>query len=117
MEGTSYEMLLNFDTMRSLTGDIREIRATGGGATSDVWLQIKADILGTEITALSCKEVGAAGTAALAGAAIGAVDSISNAVQQMVTVRKVFTPKAENTAVYSELYKKYANLYKAVKSL
>lgn len=117
MEGTSYEMLLNFNTMRSLTGDISEIRATGGGATSDVWLQIKADILNTEITALSCKEVGAAGTAALAGVAIGAVDNVDDAVKQMVTVRKVFSPKAENTAVYSELYNKYANLYKAVKSL
>ena len=48
MEGTSYEMLLNFNTMKALTGEIKEIRATGGGATSDVWLQIKADILETE---------------------------------------------------------------------
>ena len=37
MEGTSYEMLLNFNKMSELTGKIDEIRASGGGATSDVF--------------------------------------------------------------------------------
>ena len=117
MEGTSYEMLLNFRTMRSMTGDIQEIRATGGGATSDVWLQIKADILGTAITALSCKEVGAAGTAALAGQAIGAFSSLTDAVSRMAPVRKVFEPNAANREAYAALYRQYANLYQAVKGL
>ena len=117
MEGTSYEMLLNFNTMKSLTGKIKEIRATGGGATSNVWLQIKADILNTEITALSCKEVGAAGTTALAGLAVGGFEGLQNAVSKMVTVRKVFEPNKENSIIYSEIYKKYANLYNAVKGL
>jgi len=117
MEGTSYEMLLNFNTLKALTAPIAEIRATGGGASSDVWLQIKADILGTAITALSCKEVGAAGTAALAGAAVGAFGSLKTATEKMVEVRKVFTPIEENTAAYTVLYKKYEKMYTAVKEL
>lgn len=117
MEGTSYEMLLNFNTLKTQTGKIDEIRATGGGATSDVWLQIKADILNTEITALSCNEVGAAGTTALAGIAIGAFKDMSETVSKMVKIRKVFTPNAENNEIYYKLYQKYANLYNAVKGL
>lgn len=117
MEGTSYEMLLNFNTMKALTGEIKEIRATGGGATSNVWLQIKADILNTEITALSCKEVGAAGTTAIAGVAINVFESLEESVSNMVKVRSAFAPNKENTNVYSELYKKYVNLYSAVKGL
>ena len=117
MEGTSYEMLLNFNTMKALTGKIEEIRATGGGATSDVWLQFKDDILATEITALSCKEVGAAGTTALACFAIGVFHDLSSAVSNMVTVRKVFAPGKERSEIYSKYYKKYANLYNAVKGL
>ncbi len=117
MEGTSYEMLLNFNTMKAQTGEIGEIRATGGGATSNVWLQIKSDILGTEIMALDCKEVGAAGTAALAGMAMGGFSDLTAAVSKMAPVRKVFKPDAENSKAYAELYKKYANLYKAVKGL
>ena len=117
MEGTSYEMLLNFNTMKTLTGEIKEIRATGGGASSDAWLQIKADILGAEITALDCKEVGAAGTAALAGMAIGAFDDIKSAVSKQAPVRKVFEPDEHKKEIYSVHYKKYSNLYNAIKQL
>ncbi len=117
MEGTSYEMLLNFNTMKEQIGEIKEIRATGGGATSDVWLQIKADILNTEIMALSCKEVGAAGTVALTGVAVGGFKELKSAVSKMAAVRKVFAPNKENVQIYSKLYKKYANLYSAVKGL
>ena len=117
MEGTSYEMLLNFNKMSALTGKIDEIRASGGGATSDVWLQIKADILNSEITALTAKEVGAAGTAALAGIAVGAFDKLESAVEKMAPVRRVFEPNPENTEKYNELYKRYEKLYDAVKEL
>ena len=115
MEGTSYEMLLNFNKMSSLTGKIDEIRASGGGATSDVWLQIKADILNSEITALAAKEVGAAGTAALAGTAVGVYKNFKDAAAKMASVRKVFSPNPENTKKYNELYRKYEKLYGAVK--
>ena len=115
MEGTSYEMLLNFNKMRALTGKIDEIRASGGGATSDVWLQIKADILNSEITALAAKEVGAAGTAALAGTDVGVYKNFKDAAAKMASVRKVFSPNPENTKKYNELYRKYEKLYGAVK--
>ncbi|MBQ7950550.1 MAG: carbohydrate kinase [Clostridia bacterium] len=117
MEGTSYEMLLNFNTMKEMTGQIKEIRATGGGATSDVWLQIKADILNTDITALDCKEVGSAGTVALTGVAMGVWNSLEEAIEKLVKVRKIFHPNGENSKKYETHYKKYENLYKAVKGL
>ena len=117
MEGTSYEMKLNFNTMKPLTGEISEIRATGGGATSDLWLQIKADILNTEITALDCKEVGAAGTSAITGMSVGAFESLDAVVSKMAPVRKIFKPDIEKSAVYSKLFKKYENIYNSVKNL
>ncbi len=117
MEGTSYEMLLNFNRLQAFTGSVDELRATGGGATSDVWLQIKADILGRSITALDCKEVGAAGTAALAGVAMDAYADLSAAVGKMVRERKVFTPNPSVKERYNALYKNYAKLYNAVRAL
>ena len=117
MEGTSYEMLLNFDTMKAMTGEIKEIRATGGGSLSDVWLQIKSGSRNTGITALSCKEVGAAGTAALAGVAVGIFEELKSVISKTAMTRKVFIPDRERHAVYSGLYQKYANLYRAIKEL
>lgn len=117
MEGTSYEMLLNFNTMKAFTGEIKEIRATGGGASSDLWLQIKADILNTAITSIDCKEVGAAGTVILAGTALNVFDNPDFAAAKMAKVRKVFNPNYENREIYAKLYKKYENLYAAIKNL
>ncbi len=115
MEGTSYEMLLNFTTLGRQIPLPRELRATGGGARSDAWLQIKADILGTAITALSCDEVGAAATAALAGCAVGFYRDLRETVAKMVTERKVFLPDKQSSAAYAALYQKYEGLYQAVK--
>ncbi len=117
MEGTSYEMLLNFNTMKKATGDIALLKATGGGAMSDIWLQIKADILGKEIAALKCKEVGAAGAAALAGDTLGIYKDLPSVVAKMAPVRKVFKPNDEKTKIYAEYYEKYAKLYDSVRSL
>ena len=117
MEGTSYEMLLNFNTLKKHTGEILEIRATGGGATSDKWLQIKADILESEITALRIKEVGAAGVALIVGHSVGIFGDIKETEEKMAPVRRVFKPDNNKALKYKELYKKYENLYNAVKSL
>ena len=117
MEGTSYEMRLNFELLEKASGKIHEIRATGGGATSDVWLQIKADVSGISLTALGCKEIGAAGTAALAGCAIGIYDNLESTVGKMANVRKVYEPNADRHEIYNKLYKSYCGLYDAVKGL
>ena len=117
MEGTSYEMLLNFKSMGECAKGVKTLRATGGGATSDVWLQIKADILQMDIVALDCKEVGAAGCAALAGVAIGAFESLESAAEKMAPERKVFKPNLENAKKYEAIYKRYENLYNSVRGL
>lgn len=117
MEGTSFEMLLNFDLVSRFATKPKGILASGGGANSDVWLQIKADILNMSVTALSCKEIGAAGTAALAGVTMGAYCGLAETTAKMAKPRKVFYPDAENAGRFAELYKKYKNLYNAVKGL
>ena len=55
--------------------------------------------------------------AALAGIAVGAVEKLETALAKMAAVRKVFSPNAENVGIYKTLYKKYANLYNAIKGL
>ncbi len=117
MEGTSFEMLLNFNVLKKYTGDVKEIRATGGGASSDVWLQIKADILGTKICSMSCKEVGCAGTAALTCAAVGLFENLSSAVNKVSSVSKCYYPDHNNVKIYAGKFLKYKDLYKAVNSL
>ena len=117
MEATSYEMRLNFERMKDYMPEIKALRATGGGANSDVWLQIKADILGRDVIALKTAEVGAAGSAALAGVAIGLWPDLPSAVAPMGEVRGVFHPNQENARYYNRLYSRYALLYDAVSEI
>ena len=58
MEGVTYEIMINIDKLQQFGINPKKLFATGGGASSDVWLQIKADILNRPITALLAKEAG-----------------------------------------------------------
>lgn len=64
------------DQVKSLSPDSlpAEIRSTGGAARSDLWLQIKADVLGIAMTATQCPEPTSLGAAIIAEASLRGVD-------------------------------------------
>ena len=97
-------MLINIETVKEFARDIKEIKAIGGGLANDVWPQIKADILNATITCFDCKEVGAAGTAAVAGKAIGVYKDLKETTAKMVPIRKQFVPNKDNVVLYRKLY-------------
>ncbi len=113
MEGTSYEILLNLEKMKELGITLGEVTATGGGASSDIWLQIKADIFGIPVKSLDGSEIGAAGTALLAGKAVGAYSDRIN----LIGLKKTFYPEQKKHEFYKRQYKKYAKIYQAAKEV
>jgi xylulokinase len=115
LEGVNYEMMYNLECLGNVGIEIDELRAVGGGAKSDLWLQIKADIMNKKIIALDVDEAGTLGTAILAGVAIGEYKSLEKAVETLVKVRKVFYPNLKNHQIYTENYYRYKKMYKAVK--
>ncbi len=117
MEGVCYEMRLNMEFLRKAGIAICALRATGGGANSRVWLQMKADILNVPVTALRCGEAGAAGSAMLAGIAAGVFKDIREAASVMVTLQETYEPRAVVHERYEECYRQYQKLYGAVRPL
>ncbi len=73
MEAVAYAL---GDQMAALSdGPLPEaIRCAGGAARSDLWLQIKADVLGVPTVATLCPEPTSLGAAALAEASLGVAD-------------------------------------------
>ena len=69
------------------------------------------------VSALESSQTGIAGSAALAGAAVGVYENYMAAVEKMAKVRKTFYPDAAAHEKYAKLYKKYAGLYNAVKEV
>jgi xylulokinase len=81
----------------------REVRCAGGGARSDLWLQIKADILGTPTVATTCPEPTSLGAAMLAEAALSGTD-LGQIAQKWVSLRLPHHPDSERHRQYEAIY-------------
>ena len=109
------EMRLNLDVVKEYGIDISRVVATGGGANSERWMQIKADVVRVEVETLRSSEGGLCGLAMLQAVALGAADSLEGAREVFVRYKKRFMPSEE--APYEDHYEKYKKLYKTVKEL
>lgn len=117
MEGVCYEMRLNQELLSDCGVAVAPLHATGGGAKSRVWMQMKADVLNVPVAALTTAEAGATGSAMLVGVALGLYPNLEAAAEKMVKVREVFQPRPEAHARYEEVYQRYKKLYSAVRPL
>ena len=82
MEGVVYEMFYNVECLEQAGIPIKGLRAVGGGAKSDLWLQLKADIMGRKIEKLNIDEAGNLGNIMIAGIATGVYKSYKDAAEQ-----------------------------------
>ena len=117
MEGVAYEMLLNLEYLKDSGIHFQNLRATGGGAHSVEWMQMKADILNMRITSLDIVDAGTVGSAMLTGIAIGCFENLGQAADIMVHEAAVYSPDEEKHRRYMDIYKRYRKLYEAVRGL
>ena len=117
MEGVAYEMRLNYEALQGSGIHFEKLNATGGGARSKVWMQMKADILNLPITALRTADAGTVGSAMLTGVAIGLFSDLAEAARVMVQERETYLPRPEKHAEYMKVYERYRSIYKAVRPL
>ena len=117
MEAVAYEMRLNMERLASSGVKIDRLVATGGGAKSRTWVQMKADVLGVPFDALETEDAGTVGCAMMAGVAAGAFADLAAARGKMVRRTGTFEPDAARHAAYDKVYSRYRRLYEAVRPL
>jgi xylulokinase len=117
MEGITYEMMLNIEKLSGIGVQIMSLSASGGSARSEIWLQMKADILGIPITRLSNDEAGTVGGIMLTGKAIGVYDSLEQSADTLIKPLRVYEPRQEIHEKYRMHYQRYRKLYNAVRPL
>ena len=117
LEGTNYEMFYNLEVLEEFGIAPKRIYASGGGARSTKWLQIKADIFNREIIPVAEEECGALGSVMLAATALGCCKDEKEAVELFVKHKPPVLPNSEHTSEYRDLYEKYKNLRKLELSL
>jgi len=95
---------------------IPEVSLVGGGANSDIWCQIFADVLDRTIKQVKDPiQANFRGAAFIASVGLGYItwDQIPNLIQYS----NIFTPKPENRAVYDKLFNEFINIYKITKKM
>ena len=111
LEGITFEMRYNRDKLNDYGVRFDRLFACGGGARSDAWMQIKADILGCDITRVDTRETGTLGGAILGMSALTGADPFDLAAS-FVRHGRTFTPDPARCRIYEERY----SLYKKVRS-
>jgi xylulokinase len=117
IEGTAFEMKLNMRNLSEAGVPVESVRSTGGGAKSDMWNQLKADMLGVPVATLQTAEGGSLGTAMLAGVATGVYDTIDEAVGLLIREERVFEPRPEMVQRYAERFAIYCDVYPALRDI
>jgi xylulokinase len=117
MEGVAYNNRWLHDYVEKFAKrKLDPIRFVGGGATSDVWCQIHADVMDRTIEKVhEPLHAQLRGVAILAGMALGLVEA--SEVRGLVGVDATFTPEPANRAIYDRLFTEFPKLYKTQKAM
>jgi len=116
LEGVSFGLRDSLEIMKSMGISIGNVRASGGGAKSDVWRQIQADVFGLPLSTTGIDEGPALGAALLAGVGVGTYASVEEACDAVVKTQPAARVDETNAALYDRLYASYGELYPALKS-
>lgn len=115
MEGVSFGLRDSLELIKARGIKIEDIRLIGGGAKSELWQQIVADVFGETINLLNIEQGPAFGAAIIAGVGSGIFSNFESIVENLVKIEKTVEPIAENVIKYNKNYEIYKNLYEDLK--
>ncbi len=110
MEGVAYGLADSLEIIEAMGVQVTQVRASGGGARSELWRQIQTDVTGHDHSVIDADEGPAYGAALLAGVGAGLHDSVEAACE--ATIKVVDTRHAD--AQTGELYSRYRAVYRTL---
>ena len=116
LEGVAYSVKLLLGALETSSGvATKRLHHAGGGARSDLWCQIRADILNREIARKADLDSGVVGAAILAGVGAGLFASIDEGARHLVRSDRIFAPNAARRGAYDDGFARYQDLYRRLK--
>ncbi len=117
LEATAYGLCHIKEIIEEIGGRVQELRSVGGQSKSDLWCQIKADVLNVPVLRLAVEATEPLGAAITAGVGSGHFRNLEEASDQVVKIAKTFHPDEEHHRAYRGYYEVYKRLYPALKDL
>jgi xylulokinase len=113
LESIAYEYAYYLKILKELLPELElvEARVVGGGARSEIWNQIKADVLNVPYQRLKGNEFGAWGAAMIAGKAAGLINDLAaHADETAIRKGSPARPSQAHHAIYLPIIEKYIRL-------
>ena len=108
VEGVTYPLKRTMNQLQKYNGkQFESLRIGGGGAKSDQWSQLKADMFDIAIEKVENIEISSMGAAIMAAVSLGIYSDLSSAMQNLINVQTTFEPRTDITARYEERYSEY----------
>lgn len=117
LEGVIFALKQSVDIFKSLGTELHQVTATGGGAKSDIWCQMIADVFEIDVMKINAEEGPAYGAAILAYQAMHPEITIDEIGKSWIHIKKQFKPNKQNAPYYRLKYKQFSQLYPQLKSI
>lgn len=113
LEGVAFNLLACLHAFRDAGASIDRIDAVGGGAQSDAWLAILADVWGVPVRRRSVvEEANSLGAAVTGAVGLGLADF--SAARSLSEVTAEFAPDAGRHAAYAQRFERFSSAYDAL---
>jgi xylulokinase len=116
MEGVAYALRDCIEVAKTSGLQITATKICGGGARSDIWKQVIANVFGIPVYVLNVEEGPAYGAAMLAMVGAKEYATVQDAAKKLVTVTQEITPSPALTNKYEQRYRRFQKLYPALKA-
>ncbi len=115
LEGVSYSIRDVVDLLEAAGIRLEDVRVTGGGAKSRLWLEIISSLLGVEVRKLEVDEGPAFGASVIAAVGVQEYGDVYEAVERLVKTGEVVAPDPAYRETYQKWHRLYRRLYPALK--
>ena len=116
LEGVAFGLKDSFTLIQNAgLGEIRQVRASGGGVKGALWRQILASVLEADLVTVNTIEGAAFGAALLAGVGAGNWPDVVTACRSAIELTGVTHPDSLQVKKYRKSYALYQELYPALR--
>jgi xylulokinase len=117
LEGVTFSLQDSFRIFAEMQVPVSHVRLGGGGARSELWRQIQADVYGYPVEIVEAEEGAAYGAALLAGVGGMIWPSVEQACDAAVRVASRRQPHSETRDFLARRYEEFRRIYPALKDV
>ncbi len=115
LEGVAFSLRDCLELIKKMGLSISEVYVSGGGARSELWRQILASVLNSELSTLVSTEGAPYGAALLAGVGAGVYGDVEAACEQTIKISTRTPAQPEWVKRYESAYAIYKEMYATFK--